>query len=376
VPDPDLIAYLDGEADPAIARLLDVRLGTEPELRERMLVLMRQRVALTRVLLRFAPVALPARRHQPHRWWLIAAAGLAAASVAVAIVITRPSTRTPPLPPMTHQEPATKPGTIPDGTVAKPSKPIPAPPTPPTPQRDTPPKPGVPEPPRLADGTVLVSGVVIEAGDQLLERRLADGTVFALAMGAALEVPAAGAPWRLRRGAMTCDLPPGVRSARDGIASDEALVTAVGQIHMSMSTDGTRLRLLAGQASARDMLTAVTTALRVGEEWWIPSDRDAPRDDADGFAGITRGTVIEVRAKGHGLALRTRFGTFIFVPEWLAQPSGFDPAMSARLATLRRGDQVELTWRREEHLRVQAVRLIAPAPEVRKDVPPSSANDF
>lgn len=364
MPDPELIAYLDGEADPATARLLEARLVAEPEVRQQLLLLMRQRVALTRVLMGVAPVAVPARSTQ--RWWLLAAAGLAAASIVLAITIARPGSLAPTAPARSEQ--ATTPRPAPRGP-APPDIPTQAPPAP-SPQRD----PVSVSDVRLADGSVLPSGTVIEAGpDQPLERRLSDGTVFVLAASSALEVPAAGAPWRLRRGIVTCELPAGVRAGRDGVATAQAVVEASGRLLLSMTADGTQLRLLAGEASARDALTAETTRLRAGMEAWIPIDDMAPRHD-EVSAGVARGTVVEVGPQGRSLVLRTRFGSVSFVPEWLVQPPGHDPAMCARLARLRPGDRVAITWRSQEHLRVQEVRLITAAP--RQEEPPPPVLDF
>lgn len=355
--DPDLIAYLDGEADPATARLLEARLACEPEVRQQLLMLMRQRVTLTRVLMGAAPVAVPPRATQ--RWWLLAAAGLAAAGVVLAIAVTRPGTRAD-VPPPVEQVVAPA---APRGTVATPEVPTQAPP----PRPDPVPAPEV----RLADGGELPPGTVIEAGpDQPLERRLSDGTVFTLAAASALEVPAAGGPWRLRRGSVTCEPRAG---ARAGIATAQAVVEADGRILLSMTSEGTQLRLFAGAASVRDALTMETTRLRQGGEAWIPVDDTAPRND-EVSAGVTRGTVVEVGPQGRSLVLRSRFGIVTFVPEWLIQPPGHDPAMCARLARLRPGDRVAITWRSHEHLRVLDVRLISAVP--RQEEAPPAALDF
>jgi len=250
----------------------------------------------------------------------------------------------------------------PSGTVPKPAPSIQTTPTPPTAQRDTAPQLDAPGPLRLADGTVLPSGAVIESGrDQPLERHLADGTALTLMADSALEVPAAGEPWRLRRGTVACVFPLDARSGRDGIATTEMVAKAAGQIQLSTTADGSRLRLLAGDAAARDLATAKTVAVRVGEELWIPSDDAAPRDE-DGASGSARGTVVEIGVQGRSLVLSTRFGVFTFVPEWVVQSAGPDQAMITRLAALRRGDQIAITWRSFERLRVQTVRMIAAAP--------------
>ncbi len=355
MPEPDLIAYLDGEADAATAQRIEARLRTDPDLRAQVLTLMRQRVALTRVLTQAAPIAVPARH--PRRWWTVAVAGLAAASIAAAIVLSWPSKHSPTEVPLV--QPAQRPGT--DEKNLTPS---------PTAQSEL-------APVRLADGTVLTPGQVIEAShDQPLEHRLADGTVFTLAADSALVVPMIGKPWTLRRGTVVCAMAEKTPSVSAGIATNEALVTGSGRIQMSLSPDGTRVRLLAGHAVARDTVTIEHQPLRVGAEWWIPVDTAAPREGEDGALGVARGTVVEVGEKGRSVVLRTRFGTFSFRPEWLVNPPGLDAAMTARLAKLQPGDQVAITWRMSEHLRVDSVRLIAPARVVPEDEKKPSANDF
>lgn len=358
MPEPDLIAYLDGEADPATAQRFETRLRTDPELRAQLLTLMRQRVALTQVLTQTAPIVMPAR--SPRRWWTVAVAGLAAASIALVIVVSWPSHRSSAEAPLVQPlpDPAQRPGT--DEKQVTPS-----------------PEAVSNEPLRLADGTVLTPGHVIEAShDQPLEQRLADGTVFTLAADSALVVPVNGKPWTLRRGSVVCAMAEKTPIVSAGIATDEALVTGSGRIQMSRSTDGTRLRLLAGHAVARDTVTIEHQPLRVGAEWWVPADTAAPREGDDGALGIARGTVVEVGEKGRSVVLRTRFGTFSFRPEWLVKPPGLDAAMTARLAKLQPGDQVAITWRMSEHLRVEDVRLIAPARVGPEDGKPPSAKDF
>lgn len=361
MPEPDLIAYLDGEADAATAQRFAARLRTDPDLRAQLLTLMRQRVALTRVLTQAAPIAVPARH--PRRWWAIAVAGLAAASIALVIVLSWPSKRSPTEAPLVQPlpDPAQPPGTDEKNVTPSPT---------PTVQPEL-------APLRLADGTVLTPGQVIEAShDQPLEQRLADGTVFSLAPDSALVVPMNGKPWTLRRGTVVCAMAEKTRIVSEGIATDEALVTGSGRIQMSLSPDGTRVRLLAGHAVARDTVTIEHQPLRVGAEWWVPADTAAPREGEDGALGVARGTVVEVGEKGRSVVLRTRFGTFSFRPEWLVKPPGLDAAMSARLAKLQPGDQVAITWRMSEHLRVESVRLIAPARVLPEDGMKPSANDF
>lgn len=367
MPDADLIAWLDGEADPVTAREIEARLQTDADLRAELLRLMRQRVALTRVLGHVAPIALPARTSHG-RWWLVAAAGVAA-SIVLAVLLAWPSTPPPVPSPVVRDE-------LPRPSPTQSERPPSPPPTPSLTRPDHPAEPVPDAPYRLSDGTRLSPGSVFEAArDQALDQRLDDGTVLVLAAGSAIEVPAAGQPWLLRRGSAVVDLLSSTRVVHDGVATGEVVVTGAGRIQMTMSEDGTLLRLLTGDALARDVVTATSMRLRAGPEWWIPADMAAPREE-EGQNGITRGTVVEVQDKGRAIALRTRFGTFLFRPEWLTKPPGFDQAMVARLASLQPGDRVVITWRMSEHLRVLAVQVLAPARTLPEDGLKPSANDF
>lgn len=329
MPDPDLSAYLDGEADPKASARIAAALRDDPQLRGEALALMRQRVALASVLPQLARKRRAGSRSR--FWWLAAATVAAAASLAVIVLTGR------------QDPPASIPNVADSGA---------------------PPPTGTTRLLRLADGTVWKAGDLITTGREASTiRKLADGTQFELATETTLVVPASGAPWRLERGSVRCISPAGTDSLRDGITTSEAETRLMaGEVEVASDGDGTRIRVISGQAKVRDSVTMLTMTLQAGMATWVPSDTAAPRTE-QGANGIIRGTVGEVEKGGGILYVRTRFGRFRFTPPWLNTPRGFDRAITARLLELHRGDRIAVTWFWEEHLRVKEVRLIAAGSE-------------
>lgn len=328
MPDPDLTAYLDGEADAAATARIEARLRDDPELREAALALMRQRVLLARVLPALA-AARPVRRRparptsRSRSWWLYAAAGAAAAAGLAAVLAVGGT--------------ATAPTAIPGPAHADAAPDTPAPLA------------------RLADGTTWPPGQRIVC-DRPLTATLAAGARLDLEAGSVLLVPAAAdGPWRLERGALRCLLP-GAQSL--ALATAQAEMRATGaDLRLAADDEGTDLAVRSGTAIATDLLTRTSSTLRAEGTLWLPADTAPPRT-VKGAQGRIRGTVRIADARHVELA--TRFGPFSFTPRWLAERRALDPAMSFQLARLPRGQRVEITWFWEEHLRIAKLRLLAP----------------
>src|SRR5258707_1209769 len=88
-------------------------------------------------------------------------------------------------------------------------------------------------------------------------------------------VPADGAPWRLRRGALDCELAPGARARRDGFATTEAVANLTGHPAVpsfDLLHGGGVTMVLERSWWIVAALAAVTahTALRHRDHPWIP----------------------------------------------------------------------------------------------------------
>jgi hypothetical protein len=320
MPDHDLVAYLDGEADAAAAARIAEALRTDPETRRQALALLRQRVALSRILPALAPAA-PRAKPRGRQWWLAATAlACAAAAAVVAAIIAGHGRAGRPIAPVTPIAPA---------VIA------------------------------LADGSTWAVHATIGADGAPITARLADGTLLRIGAGSALTVPAPGEPWRLDRGSLTAEAPEGAVSLSAGIVTQEvAVALADGRLALAVDGDGSRVRMLAGQATTRDLLTGGIVMLAAGAQRWIPSDAAAPREGA-GQEGTVRGTVVAVGSQGRSVTIHTRFGETVLTPLWTgAERGGLDRAMCQRLEELNPDDRVAIAWLWQEHLRVTGLRLI------------------
>jgi hypothetical protein len=319
MPELDLIAYLDGEADPATARRLDAQLVSDPRLRSEALQHMRQRVVLARVLPTLA-ARPPVQRH----WRIIGPVLAAAAVLAIATLLYRVA--------------ATPAPTGPGPTVAS-NNAI-----------------------RLADGTTWDAGQAVHGGPaDAMRYLLADGAILDLSVGTTLLAAVPGSAWRLASGALACELPLGSTALSGGISTDEALVRIdTGDIAMARDATGTRINGSHGHVVVQDRLTGASHAMD-GHLCWIPADTVAPRE-VEGAVGTLRGIVVEVDSR-RSMSLSTRFGIFAFRPEWIQlRPEVRGALDTAILRDVQVGEAIEMDWRHREHLRVIAIRKLTGIP--------------
>ncbi len=306
MPDPDLIHYLDGEADPIARRRLDAGLRSDPDLRAEALLYLRQCVALARVL----PTLMARRRGGWRRWWIIGPALAAAAGLATTLLLERGTAPAPP-----------------DRDIQTPSPAILA-----------------------ADGRMLRHD-----GPGSATRHLSDGSVLTLEAGTVVQAALPGSAWRLEAGSLVCEPAAGSVALADGICTSEALVSCRdGGFALRRDASGTLVTRTHGRVAVQDRSTGSTHLLDT-RACWIPADTAAPRPVA-GAAGI----VVTVDA-GHALGLHTRYGVFSFRPEWIKTASGgfLDPST---LRGVQVGAAIEIDWLHREHLRVVAVRKLPAIP--------------
>ncbi|MEK7412932.1 MAG: FecR domain-containing protein [Planctomycetota bacterium] len=339
--DPDLITYLDGEADAETTQLMEARLRAEPALRREALAYMRQRVVLSRVLpklvakkksgSRRASAKSPSQRSR--RWWLAAATVATAAGIAVVVSVTNTRSIAPPFPEVAERP--TQPETI-----SAPHRPVVT-------------------HIRLADGGSWRVGELIENTGRNVTKTLSDGTEISLGSDTALLVGAPDQPWQLKRGNVRVAVPAGAESLSGGVHTPQAEVhLQPGLFEIGANAEGSIVGVVKGGATIRDTIVALTTVLHPGPGVWIPSDTAAPQTEM-GAQGTVRG-IVESAHLGN-LQLRTRFGVFPFTPVWHnSAPKGWDRDMTARINRLRVGDRVKIGWAWEEHLRVISIYVISP----------------
>lgn len=322
MPEPDLVRYLDGEAEPVVAARIEAELRTDPRVRAEALALLRQQALLAVVLSEVRGYAGPRRRRLRPLLWLLPVAAAAGLMLAALVLLSgREAAPTPPpLAPVQSVTPA-----LPVVVAA------------------------------FAPGTTTTG-----SGQAIV---LADGARILLSFGAQVGVPADGGAWMLQRGSLSADLPAGAALLRAGLRTTEAEIRPeAGRLEARSDEDGTQVLVAQGAAAVRDRLTGVASRAEPGRPAWIPADVEASREVAEAH-GLLRGRVLSVEGNGRAVLLATRFGSRRLTPLWIGdgRKGQLDPAVRERLVALRAGDRVAVDWLWSEHFRIRALRVITDA---------------